>query len=306
MNKRITFLIASDHGAHVKTASISKPVLFSIVLSLVLFIACIIYFMVDYQSVKTELTDSRMRISHTKAQTEIIANQQKQIQNFDLKIQELQSHLQNLKSLENKIRLIANLEEATASEPLLGIGGSSREDFDPGTQIKKSRNQLTKRMHLKIDQLSDASIDQASSFDKLIKLLEDKKNLLAATPSIKPVKGYRSSKFGYRHSPFTGRKEFHKGLDIAARKGSKIKAPADGVVVFSGKKGLMGNMVAIDHGYGMITRFGHLDAMLKKRGDKVKRGDIIALVGNTGRSTGPHLHYEVRLNGIAVNPENYF
>lgn len=306
MNKRITFLIASDHGAHVKTASISKPVLFSIVLSLVLFIACIIYFMVDYQSVKTELTDSRMRISHTKAQTEIIANQQKQIQNFDLKIQELQSHLQNLKSLENKIRLIANLEEANASEPLLGIGGSSREDFDPGTQIKKSRNQLTKKMHLKIDQLSDASIDQASSFDQLIKLLEDKKNLLAATPSIKPVKGYRSSKFGYRHSPFTGRKEFHKGLDIAARKGSKIKAPADGVVVFSGKKGLMGNMVAIDHGYGMITRFGHLDAMLKKRGDKVKRGDIIALVGNTGRSTGPHLHYEVRLNGIAVNPENYF
>jgi murein DD-endopeptidase MepM/ murein hydrolase activator NlpD len=119
------------------------------------------------------------------------------------------------------------------------------------------------------------------------------------------VDGWKTSSFGYRRSPFTGRRELHKGLDIAAPNGSPIIAPADGVVTYSARKGLMGNMISIKHGYGLLTRYGHLSKMLKKKGEKVERGEIIALVGSTGRSTGPHLHYEVRLNGVPVNPEKY-
>ena len=130
-------------------------------------------------------------------------------------------------------------------------------------------------------------------------------DLLASTPAIRPTKGWKTSGFGYRVSPFTGLKEFHKGVDIATRKGTPIIASADGVVTFAGTKGMMGRVITIDHGHGMITRYGHLHKALKKRGDAVKRGEKIALVGSSGRSTGPHLHYEVLLNGLPVNPEKY-
>jgi murein DD-endopeptidase MepM/ murein hydrolase activator NlpD len=153
--------------------------------------------------------------------------------------------------------------------------------------------------------VEQATTVQENSFSTLLKSLESKRNLLAATPSLRPTVGWISSSFGYRVSPFTGRREFHKGLDIATRKGTPIIAPADGVVTFAGKKWLMGNLLTLDHGYGMLTRYGHIYKILKKKGDRVKRGEVIALVGNTGRSTGPHLHYEVRLNGVPVNPIKY-
>jgi murein DD-endopeptidase MepM/ murein hydrolase activator NlpD len=156
-----------------------------------------------------------------------------------------------------------------------------------------------------MQQVQQAGEVQENSFSSLLKSLEGKRNLLAATPSLHPTRGWISSNFGYRVSPFTGRKEFHRGLDIATREGTSIIAPADGVVTYSGKKWLMGNMITIDHGYGMVTRYGHISKLLKKKGNRVKRGEVIALVGNTGRSTGPHLHYEVRLNGVPVNPAKY-
>ena len=97
----------------------------------------------------------------------------------------------------------------------------------------------------------------------------------------------------------------HKGLDIATRSGTPIIAPADGLVVFAGREGGFGNMIIIDHGYGITTRFGHCSSLDAKLGQKIKRGDVIARVGNTGRSTGPHVHYEVAVNGVSVNPSRY-
>jgi murein DD-endopeptidase MepM/ murein hydrolase activator NlpD len=160
-------------------------------------------------------------------------------------------------------------------------------------------------MHEQVDQLHTASINQSQGFETLFKYLNDQQNLLASTPAVRPCQGWTTSRFGYRKSPFTGRREFHKGLDIANRIDSPIIATADGVIAYSGAKGLFGKMVAIDHGHGMVTRFGHINKILVKRGQAVKRGDIIALMGNTGRSTGPHVHYEIHLNGIPVNPEKY-
>ena len=164
-------------------------------------------------------------------------------------------------------------------------------------------------MHEQIDQLSQASSNQQEGLESLLKSLEDQQNLLASTPAIRPVarnvKSWITSRFGYRKSPFTQRRELHKGYDIASRQGTPILSTADGVVTFAGKKGLLGNTVVIDHGHGMVTRYGHCSKLLKKRGDKVKRWETIALMGNTGRSTGPHVHYEVHLNGIPVNPVKY-
>jgi len=234
-----------------------------------------------------------------------IVSQRKQLKAFAAEINSLKSKLVDLKDFEKKIRNVANIEENANPEHLFGVGGSIPEDLDTQIPITKEYNGLIQEMHEQTQQFNLAAINQKKSFESLFNNLEDQRNLLAATPAIRPTDGWISSTFGYRTSPFTGRREFHQGLDIAARKGTPILAAADGVITFAGTKGLMGKMIVIDHGHGMVTRYAHIHKMLKKCGDAVKKGDTIALVGNTGRSTGSHLHYEVHLNGIPVNPAKY-
>jgi murein DD-endopeptidase MepM/ murein hydrolase activator NlpD len=126
--------------------------------------------------------------------------------------------------------------------------------------------------------------------------------LAAATPSIWPTHGWLSSSMGNRADPFTGEKDFHPGLDISADKGDPVYATADGKVVNASAAGNYGNLVILDHGYGLETRYGHLSAFKVKQGVTVKRGDLLGLVGSTGRATSSHLHYEVRANGRILNP----
>jgi murein DD-endopeptidase MepM/ murein hydrolase activator NlpD len=131
----------------------------------------------------------------------------------------------------------------------------------------------------------------------------DKRNqLAAATPSIWPTHGWLSSSTGNRADPFTGEKDFHPGLDISADKGDPVYSTADGKVVSAAAAGNYGNLVVVDHGYGIETRYGHLSAFKVTAGQAVKRGDLLGLVGSTGRATGAHLHYEVRANGRILNP----
>jgi len=127
----------------------------------------------------------------------------------------------------------------------------------------------------------------------------------ASTPSIWPVRGWVTSRFGNREDPLTGRKSAHTGIDIAGPHGKDIVSTADGTVVFAGVEGSYGKVIVVDHGYGMKTRYAHLASIAVNAGDVVKRGQTIGKLGSTGRSTGPHLHYEVRMNGIPQNPRNY-
>lgn len=131
----------------------------------------------------------------------------------------------------------------------------------------------------------------------------DKRNqLAAATPSIWPTHGWLSSSMGSRSDPLTGEKDFHPGLDISADKGDPVYATADGKVTHASSAGNYGNLVIVDHGYGLETRYGHLSQFRAAVGQAVKRGDLLGLVGSTGRTTGSHLHYEVRANGRILNP----
>jgi murein DD-endopeptidase MepM/ murein hydrolase activator NlpD len=140
---------------------------------------------------------------------------------------------------------------------------------------------------------------------KLQELMVERQSIFNATPNIKPARGWFTSRFGYRIDPFTGRPEMHWGLDIAASPGTPVMAPADGVVSYVGYESGYGKIVAIDHGYGVKTRFAHNSQIYVSTGQKIKRRDVISAVGSTGRSSGPHLHYEVRVNEMAVNPMNY-
>lgn len=141
-----------------------------------------------------------------------------------------------------------------------------------------------------------------SRLDMVRSGVERRHALASATPSIWPVAGWLSSPFGNRRDPFTGGADFHPGLDISADYGVAVRATADGVVTSASASGNYGNLVVIEHGYGISTRYGHLSRFAAQAGQQVHRGDVIGYVGSTGRSTSPHLHYEILLNGQLTNP----
>jgi murein DD-endopeptidase MepM/ murein hydrolase activator NlpD len=141
-----------------------------------------------------------------------------------------------------------------------------------------------------------------SSLDVVRNGVERRYALASATPSIWPVTGWLSSSYGFRRDPFTGGADFHPGLDISADHGEPVHATADGVVASAGANGNYGNLIVVEHGYGITTRYGHLSRFAAVSGQRVRRGDIVGYVGSTGRSTSAHLHYEILLNGQLTNP----
>jgi len=150
---------------------------------------------------------------------------------------------------------------------------------------------------------------EAGDVEKTLQFVESQidqqKAKLACTPALWPTRGYLTDSFGMRTHPITGKRSFHNGLDIATQLGNKVIAPADGYVILTDKTSIMGNLICIDHGFGFATRYGHLASLGVKEGDRVKRGQVIGYVGNTGRSTAPHLHYEVIYNNKNQNPMNF-
>ena len=305
MQKKVSFCIISNSGAPIKQISASRPILFTLGIALAGLLIFFSFTLYDYIHLrKTSFNTSRLN-TKISSQSEEINAQRKQIQSLAIQINSLKNKLLVLKDTENKIRVLANIEKPDNQKGLFGIGGSLPEDLDTKLALTKKHNSMVRGMHSQVEQLEAAIKHQHKAFDLLLKSLEKQQNMLASTPAIKPTKGWITSRFGRRISPFTGKPEFHKGLDIAARKGTAVVATADGVVTYVGYKGQLGKVIVIDHGYGLVTRYGHLSKALKKKGDPVKRGEKIALIGSTGRSTGPHLHYEVKLNGLPVNPEKY-
>ena len=305
MKKNYTLFLLDSTGSPVQSFRFQKTFILTGILIAVMFFAGLGVGLYDYLTMREALPASEKLADQLSFKDHTIAEQRKQIQSLARTINDLKTRMLSLNEFEKKVRIIANLDSKDDQDSLFGMGGPMPEDLDPSLPLSEDHNQLLRQMHEQAEMVSTASTIQQQSFKSLLEKLQAKRNLLASTPSIRPTSGWVTSRFGYRISPFTGRKEFHKGLDIASRKGTPIIAPADGTVTFADRKGLMGNMLTIDHGYGIVTRYGHIDRFLKKRGDKVKRGETIALMGNNGRSTGPHLHYEVRLNGINVDPENY-
>ena len=264
-----------------------------------------IYGIADYIRLKNATVTTSALNSKIDEQDHLIAMQRQQVQSFAREIDDLKDKLVELNRFEEKIRIIANLENKSDRTGLFGMGGAAPVDLDAGIPLRETHRTLMRAMHDQANQLDIATSRQAKSFASLLKSLEGQVDLLASTPSIRPTTGWVTSRFAYRESPFTGRREFHHAFDIANREGTPIVATAKGRVSFTGRKWLYGKTIIIDHGHGMITRYAHCQKILKKKGDIVERGEKIALMGNTGRSTGPHLHYEVRLNGVPVNPENY-
>ncbi|MBW1781660.1 MAG: M23 family metallopeptidase [Deltaproteobacteria bacterium] len=259
---------------------------------------CLFWMIQNYYGIRAKVPRLAKLQKENVLQKEQILHMARRIDQFTLEMSEL-------KKLDHKLKVMVNLETREGDERFRGVGGSDPVLLDPKKTMAKVDRDLVRAMHKSLDNLN---VDMDSSKEDktgLQKFLESQKILLASTPSIWPTKGWLSSRFGYRSSPFTGRKEFHKGIDISTRMGAPIVASADGVVSFTGWDRGYGRVVVIKHGYGLKTKYAHLKKALVKRGQHVKRGETIALVGKSGRTTGSHLHYEVHLNGVPVNPIRY-
>ena len=299
MKKRYTIMILPDETAKVRKYRVPKSVVRGILAAVAVLALGLGYLVTDYLGVKNTVAEMERLRMETR-------QQRQQLVTFAKSIDDLQGEMGRLRQFDMKLRVMADLDGVVYPEQVMGIGGENPEPFNPlETELSFQDQSLMDGMTRGLERLKTESSIQERSFQELVEYLEDQKSLLASTPSIWPVKGWITSGFGYRTSPFTGRREIHKGLDVATRTGTPIISPADGIVVFSGREGGFGNMILVDHGYGIVTRYGHCSSLDAKLGEKVQRGDIIARVGNTGRSTGPHLHYEVAVNGVAVNPMRY-
>jgi len=296
--KKLTFLIVPENADKVKEFSLSRAWVGLMVCAVVVAAAGLALIVNDYAKLKNSIPSRTVLAKE-------VTEQRAQIQVFAKKIQTLNEELMTLRELERKIRIIANVNDPSDKNAVFGVGGTIPRDLDTTRSLAERHDSLVRDMHAGADGLDAAFIAEKQALEELHTYLDDQRSLLASTPAIRPTTGWVSSGFGYRTSPFTGLKEFHRGIDIATEKGKPILAPADGIVTFAGINGGLGRTLVLDHEHGMITRYAHLNECLVKSGERVKRGDKIGLVGNSGRSTGPHLHYEVHLNGIPVDPSSY-
>jgi murein DD-endopeptidase MepM/ murein hydrolase activator NlpD len=260
----------------------------------------------------------------------------KQFQIVEGKVSSLENSLERVKSFTTKLKLITNVDaEDRVTQLTMGqktAPGQGIDEYEPMDQRPPSEVLAAQdpqfappqQPNIKSGELaqekatSDFSslvvrIDRAvretqlkeQSVIELWESLSERQSLLNATPNVKPARGWITSRFGYRLNPFNGKQAMHAGLDIAATPGSPVYAPADGMVTFASYDESYGKLISIDHGYGVSTRFGHNSQIYVHIGQKVSKWDVIGAVGNTGRSTGPHLHYEVRVGGTPVDPMNF-
>ena len=280
---------------------------------------------VDYVRLRSDAVDvDRMR--------DEAARQHAELETLRGQVSGIAQQFEEIRELERKVRVIANLPAAVreARTPVAQGGQGGAGDTDgldnaslpatpaalpaehhdesaapDGAAPEDRLSAALDRIERRARKLSSLLPEQRASLESLVAGLEDRREQLAATPSIWPTDGFVTSGYGFRISPFTGHKQFHAGIDIAADFGTRIVAPASGRVVYAGRRGAFGRVVEIDHGFGVRTIFGHTDEIYVRVGQRVERGTRIASVGSTGRSTGPHLHYQVQANGRTVNPGDY-
>jgi murein DD-endopeptidase MepM/ murein hydrolase activator NlpD len=232
------------------------------------------------------------RVNH--AELERLRSENEQLRtlasSFESGVGRLQQQLSDYETRTRKLAIVAGVESLGESTEG-GVGGADA-----------SRSLLAPA---RLDELAARAIELERSLEEVDSALDERHQRISALPAIAPVRGLITSGFGLRSDPLNGRPTLHPAIDIAAPPGKPVVATADGFVLRAGWDSGLGNAVVLSHGFGITTRFGHLSKLAVQPGAKVKRGDVIGYVGNTGRSTGYHLHYEVLVNGEHVNPLGY-
>ncbi|MBI2889181.1 MAG: M23 family metallopeptidase [Nitrospirae bacterium] len=218
----------------------------------------------------------------------------------------LDQELLKIKRFDHRLRKVMNLDLPREEATIVGAGGAPDPDASYYSQLSREDQEEVRETLMDFDEIARQVNVEYKSLHDLETYMSEQQSILDALPTIRPATGWRTSRYGNRRSPFTGLRQMHRGVDISNAVGTPIVSPADGVVLFAGRKGEFGKFLVIDHGYGHVTRFGHLSKLNVEAGQRVKRRQVVAALGNTGISTGPHLHYEVWVNGQAQDPEAFF
>ena len=300
--KAFTLMLIPHSGSEVRQITISRFSLFLILLGVAVFFALVSFSINDYRQIKSKGARLHELESVNKAQEKKILSLVEEIEGFNEKMEEL-------KELEDKLRILAGVGGGSETEEeKLGKGGPENYLLlEKEIELEKGGS-LSTNLIGKIEEnvvfLKNEIKRREKSLGELEEVIREKIDLFASTPNIFPVQGWISSGYGWRRNPFTRKKEFHQAIDIVAPWGTEVKAAARGKVIFAEWKGAYGLMIRINDGHGYYTVYGHLSHILVKKGQWVEKGDIIGRVGSSGRSTGPHLHFEVWLDGKTVNPLN--
>jgi murein DD-endopeptidase MepM/ murein hydrolase activator NlpD len=226
---------------------------------------------------------------------------------FTAEVLRAREAVKRISELDGQLRGMLKLKSREGIIKYTGFGGPTNIDSQMLEKHIKDRDSSieTDSFALAAKYIDEESRKSEQSYQQIIKYITEQRARMTAVPSGWPVKGWITAGFGSRMDPFTGALTFHEGVDIANDEGTPIKAQADGVIVGAGFERGYGNVVLINHANGYTTRFGHMRNFVVTKGQHIKKGQILGYMGSTGRSTASHLHYEVRLNGVAVNPVRY-
>jgi murein DD-endopeptidase MepM/ murein hydrolase activator NlpD len=314
-----TVMIFRDHSSPVRRYKVAHQLLKRAALGAAGAALVMAVVLVDYVRVRSDVGELEALRTET-------GRQREQIRDFTHKMEQLDDQFARLAEFERKVRVIANLPGAVAETEVgsvpSGVGGGEddesslvREELVPaaaqGSRAARPRPAPLPGAdwHSALDadatRLLHGAEFRERSFEELVEQLRGKSERLASTPSVWPARGWLTSGFGRRISPFTGKPHMHLGIDIAAERGTAVLAPARGRVAFVGVRGALGKTLEIDHGFGMTTIYGHCEAIHVRPGQRVERGQWVAAIGSSGRSTGPHLHYAIKAAGRAVDPRHY-
>ena len=297
-NESFTLIVVPDRHAEVKRFHLRKIWIFQALAAVGVVLLIGLVMAGHYVSIVSEARENpTLRDENLKLKSELAVIREQ--------LQHVGQTLDRVERFDQKLRAITLLSDPQRN---LAMGPTEQQPLPSAGEnqfVRSKDSEGPQVLGQKLDKLSAEATRQEQSLQELQAYFQDQKSLLASVPSVWPTRGWVTSDFGSRLDPYTSERVMHAGLDIAGPHGKEIVAPADGTVVFAGLEGGYGNVLVVDHGYGIKTRYGHLSFIKVKSGERVKRGDVVAALGNTGRSTGPHLHYEVRVNGIAQNPRKF-
>ncbi len=287
-------MIVPRYGGNVREYAVPISLLWTAGIFSILFVLVNLFLLADYFDTRVD----KARLMKLTWQNQLLSEQFTQLQQS---IEGLQIDFDVLVAKEKAIRTIFDLPEINPQARMLGVGGPR----DPQLEDVTVATAAAMEVSTDVDGLLRLAQFERDRYQEVYTMLIDKRDRLDHTPSIRPAIGHFSRGFGYKDDPFTGLKQFHTGVDIANHIGTPVYATANGQVIDVEVTNGLGKTVIIDHGFGFKTKFGHLDRYKVQVGQKIKRGEIIGYMGNTGYSTGPHVHYEVLVNNSPVNPYKF-
>ena len=300
MAKKFLSLIIVPHCAQrFKTITLSQKTLKLLGAIAIFGFVALVSFLVDYFAMNVTRSKYKILLSESSQQKRLLAE-------YEDSIKRLRDTVKNFENYAKKLNVMAGLRSPEVMEEL-GIGNGDTTGIEPtepgaGPSVPPAGQTVSLQ---EAKALAQKAEDVGKNLDVLASYFESQTIKLASTPTIWPTIGWVSSPFSFRDDPFTGKRQFHYGIDIATNFGNPIVATADGIVISMDNDKMGGKNVIISHGNGLTTHYLHMSKFLVKSGQRIKRGDVIGLVGKSGKALGPHLHYEVRLNNKPTNPYNY-